>query len=56
MLRGGEDQAADAMDGELAAYSEGALLQVAGVAATKGFETVDTKSFVSSTVANLKST
>lgn len=54
-LSGDDDQVADDRDGELAAYSEGALFQVAGVAATKGSEAAATKLSSSVVLVNLNS-
>ena len=48
-------QAVEDIDGELAAYRDGALFQLAGVAATNGSEIALTKSAVSAALANLNS-
>lgn len=55
-LNGDDDQAVEDIDGELAAYKDGALLQLAGVAATNGSEIALKKSAVSAALANLNST
>ena len=54
-LSGEDDQAVEDIDGELAAYRDGALFQLAGVAATNGSEIALTKSAVSAALANLNS-
>jgi hypothetical protein len=54
-LRGDDDQVVEDIEGELAAYNDGALLQLAGVAATKGSAIAATKSPTSAALANLNS-
>ena len=52
-LRGDDDQVVEDIEGELAAYSDGALLQLAGVAATKGSAIAAMNSPTSEALANL---
>jgi hypothetical protein len=54
-LSGDDDQVVEDIDGELAAYKDGALLQLAGVAATNGSEIALINSTVSAALANLNS-